>query len=137
MISKPIAEWHPIAKLTYWICIVILITCVLALFSSPNGVLGSLSEKLFAALTPKYLTLIVNTFALVGAYVVIRLLLVFAIPWKNQGKETLGILGVIWVALTAMSLWGARCDIYVFCVDELTVRSDCEADWDKQGVHCQ
>lgn len=136
MNSKSFSDWHPIAKLAYWIFIVILITCVLAFFSSPNGVLGDFSGKLLAALTPKYATLFINTFALVGAYVVVRLLLVFAIPWRNQGREVLGVIGVIWVALTSIGLLGARCDVYVFCADDVASNIECEVDWDRQGPHC-
>jgi len=79
-----------------------------------------------------------NTFALVGAYVVTRLLLSFRISWKTPQSEAYGVLGVIWVALTTMALMGARCDIYVFCVDDVSSsQNECEIDWDRQGFHCR
>jgi hypothetical protein len=137
MIFKSFSDWHPLAKIAYWICMISFIACVLAFFSSPNGALGVLSEKLFVVLTPKYLTLIVNTFALLGAYVVVRLLLVFPIPWRNRDREILGVFGVLWVALTSMALLGARCDVYVFCADDVASNIDCEVDWDRQAPHCR
>jgi len=128
--------WHSIAVIFYWIFILIWIFLVLCFFSNPGGILGSLASLIFSRLTPKYVTIFMNTFALVGAYVVTRLLLSFRVSWKTPQSEAYGVLGVIWVALTTMALMGARCDIYVSCVDDVSSsQNECEIDWDRQGFH--
>ena len=131
-------SWHSIAIIFYWIFILIWIFFVLCFFGDPGGILGSLASLIFSRLTPKYVTIFMNTFSLVGAYVVTRLLLSFRISWKTPQSEAYGVLGVIWVALTTMALMGARCDIYVFCADDVSSsKSECEIDWDRQGFHCR
>jgi len=127
-------DWHSIAMIFYWIFILIWIFFVLSFFSAPGGVLGVLISLVFSQITPKYVTVFMNTFSLVGAYVVTRLLLSFRISWKTAQAEAYGVLWVIWVALTVMALLGARCDIYVFCADDASSsQSECEIDWDRQG----
>jgi len=131
-------DWHSIAMIFYWIFILIWIFFVLSFFSAPGGVLGGLISLVLSQITPKYVTVFMNTFSLVGAYVVTRLLLSFRISWKTAQAEAYGVLWVIWVALTVMALLGARCDIYVFCADDASSsQSECEIDWDRQGFHCR
>ena len=118
-------DWHSIAMIFYWIFILIWIFFVLSFFSAPGGVLGGLISLVFSQITPKYVTVFMNTFSLVGAYVVTRLLLSFRISWKTAQAEAYGVLWVIWVALTVMALLGARCDIYVFCADDVAFPQTC------------
>lgn len=131
------SEWHPIARICYWIFVCVLCLFVLNFFSAPLGLFGSLADAQLKILTPKYVTLIVNTFSMLGGYVVIRLLLSLRYPLKNLDKEVLGVLFVIYVSLTSLGLLGARCDIYVFCWGDVVIESDCEVDWDRQGGHCK
>ena len=100
--------------------------------------LGGLAAAILHQLTPKYVTIFMNTFAFVGAYIVTRLLLIFRISWKTSRSEICAVLCVVWISLTGMAIWGARCDIYIFCADDPpSSKSDCETDWDRQGANCR
>ena len=130
--------WYPVAIILYWLLIVFWLIFVLCFFSAPGGLFGGLAAAILNWLTPKYVTIFMNTFALVGAYVVTRLLLSFRISWKTAQSEAYGVLGVIWVAITTMALLGARCDIYIFCVGDVSSsQSDCEIGGDRQGAYCR
>ena len=130
--------WYPVGVIIYWILILIWILFVLCFFSPPGGLLGSLNAAISNQLTPKYLTVFMNSFALVGAYVVTRLLLSFRISWKNVTLEAGCVFAVFWVGLTTMALLSARCDIYIFCADDgSSSQSECEIDWDRQGGYCR
>jgi hypothetical protein len=130
-------DWHPVAKILYWLFASIWTVLILGFYSAPSGVIGGLAEQVFDLLTPKYVTLIMNTFSLVGAYVVTRLLLSFRIGWKSVNQEIIGVLSIIWIALTSFGLMGARCDIYIFCAEDVSIQTDCELDWDRQRAHCR
>lgn len=135
--SKKI-DWHSVVNIFYWIVVLTWIFIIICFFSTPGGILGSLASLVFSQLTPKYVTIFMNTFALVGAYTLTRLLLSFRISWKTSQSEAYGVLGVILVALTTMALLGARCEIYVFCAEDASSsQSACEIDWDRQGFHCK
>ena len=55
-------DWHPVAKILYWLFAAIWTVLVLGFYSAPAGVIGGLTEQVFDLLTPKYVTLIMNTF---------------------------------------------------------------------------
>lgn len=136
--TKHEKDWHPAAKLAYWLIVSMWILGVLSLYSHRMGLLGDIADALMEKLTPKYVTLIVNTFSIVGAYALTRLLLGFRIPWKSAAREAQAIVVVLWLALTAMALLGARCDIYIFCSDDVIEASDdCELESDRQGIRCR
>ena len=135
--SKYELDWHPVSKVLYWLFTAIWLVVVISFYSAPAGVLAGVTEAVFDLLTPKYVTLLMNTFSLVGAYVVTRLILSFRIGWKTVSQEVIGVASVIWIALTGAALMGARCDIYVFCAEDVHVQSECELDWDRQGPNCR
>lgn len=108
----------------------------MALFGSPDGILGGVSEWIFGFLTVKYVTLIINSFALVGFYIITRLILSLWIGWKSLYSEGVAVFGVIWLALSG-GLYFARCDVFIFCADDLDQNKNCEVDWDRQGPNCR
>lgn len=130
-------DWHPVAKILYWASILAWIVFVLSFYSHPGGVLGDVADAILDWLTPKYVTFFMNTFSLVGAYAVTRLLLSIRVKWKTAKAELTGVVSVIWVAGTVLALAGARCDIYIFCSDDVFTHSACDTDWDRQGPHCR
>jgi len=131
-------DWHPVAKIIYWFLICLWIGFVLCFYIAPGSVFGFIAEAIFDRLTPKYVTFSINTFSLVGAYVLTRLLVSFRIRWKTPEAEAKGVLYVIWIAVTVMALSGARCDIYIFCAeDAFSSQGECEIDWDRQGSNCR
>ena len=131
-------DWPPVVKMAYWIFVSLWILGVLSFYSHPLGMLGDIANELMARLTPKYVTLIVNTFSIVGAYAITRLLLGLRIPLKSPMREAQAIAVVLWIALSTAALSGARCDIYLFCGDDVVNSgSDCELESDRQGVRCR
>jgi hypothetical protein len=131
-------DWYPITNIFYWLFILLWIGFILSFFSVPSGMLGGLAAAILNQLTPKYVTIFMNTFAFVGAYIVTRLLLIFRISWKTTRSEVCAVLCVVWISLTGIAIWGARCDIYIFCADDApSSKSDCETDWDRQGANCR
>ena len=81
--TKPKNDWLPVVKMAYWIFVSLWILAILSFYSHPTGLLGDIANELMTRLTPKYVTLIVNTFSIVGAYAVTRLLLGFRLPFKS------------------------------------------------------
>lgn len=132
------SEWHPLSKLIYWILFTGWIFFVLTFYAAPGGLLGNLAEKVLNALHPQYITLVVNTFSLMGAYIVTRFILSLRVGWNSFKAETSAAALFFFIAITSLSLIFARCDVYVFCADDLSTRTvECDAEWDKQGQHCK
>lgn len=129
-------DWHPILKIFYWLVIFGWIIFILTLFASPNGVLDKTSAWVFDLLTPKYVTIAVNSFAWVGAYTLTRVMLIPLIDWRPPKAEVAALGFVVWVALS-YSLFGARCDVYVFCSEDVKPSIDCEVEFDRAGPHCR
>lgn len=136
--NKSENDWSPVAKMAYWIFVLMWVLGILSFYSHPMGLLGDIANELMTRLTPKYVTLIVNTFSIVGAYAVTRLLLGFRLPFKSPMREAQAIAVVLWLALSMVALSGARCDIYLFCSDDVVSNSsDCESEPDRQGIRCR
>lgn len=136
--NKSENDWPPVAKIAYWIFVLVWILGVLSFYSHPMGVFGNMANELMTRLTPKYVTLVVNTFSIVGAYAVTRLLLGFRLPLKSPTREAQAVLVVLWLALSMVALSGARCDIYLFCSEDVISNgSDCELESDRQGISCR
>jgi hypothetical protein len=136
--NKSENDWPPVAKMAYWIFVLVWTLGVFSFYSHPMGVLGNIANELTTRLTPKYVTLIVNTFSIVGAYAVTRLLLGFRVPFKSPAREAQAVLVVLWLALSMVALSGARCDIYLFCSEDVISNgSDCELESDRQGISCR
>lgn len=130
-------NWHPLAVLCFWLLMSAWILFVLTFFGSPGGILGWAIDLVADILSPKSLTLVINSFAIVGAYVVTRLLAGFRIGLKAIDREMYALAFVIWIAVTGFALVGARCDIFLFCADDITSSHDCEPGSDRQGLHCR
>lgn len=130
-------DWHPAVKIGYWSLVIAWIAFVLSMYSDPGGILGAVSEVVFDTLTPKYVTLVLNTFSLLGAYIVTRLIVSVRIGRKSTGSELAAIALVLLISITTMGLLGARCDVYVFCSNDVLIERNCEVDSDRQGLYCQ